>query len=100
MCRNVPGWKIVIWIAAASFQPILCAQTEVAWRHLGNSALDLGLAAVTTGPVDRVWYSEDGNELYAITHSGQAYVSDDRNAGGRGVVGNIDLPGTKCPSRQ
>jgi hypothetical protein len=27
------------------------------WRRVGNSALDLELAGLATGPVDRVWYS-------------------------------------------
>jgi len=47
------------------------------WRHIGNSALDLGLAAVATGPVDRVWYSEDGQRLYAKAHSGRIFETDD-----------------------
>lgn len=47
------------------------------WRHIGNSALDLGLAAVATGPIDRVWYSEDGQHLFARTHSGRIFETDD-----------------------
>jgi len=47
------------------------------WRHIGNSAISLGLAGVATGPVDRVWYSEDGQHLFAKTHSGRTFQTDD-----------------------
>ncbi len=47
------------------------------WRHIGNSALDLGLASVATGPVARVWYSTSGDRLYANTASGHSYLTSD-----------------------
>ena len=34
------------------------------WRRVGNSALDLELAGLATGPVDRVWYSPAGSARY------------------------------------
>ena len=39
------------------------------WRRIGNSAIDLQLAGVTTGAVSRVWYSADGARLFAVTAS-------------------------------
>jgi len=36
------------------------AQVRSDWRHVGNSAVELGLADLATGPVDRIWYSGDG----------------------------------------
>ncbi len=39
------------------------AQTRPSWRPVGTSAVELGLADLATGPVERVWYSNDGNTL-------------------------------------
>lgn len=50
---------------------------NIAWRHIGNAALDLGLPSVATGPVDRVWYSTDGSKLYAKTASGRTFETGD-----------------------
>lgn len=47
------------------------------WRHLGNSAVDLGLASVATGAVDRVWYSGDGSILYARAKGGRIFQTSD-----------------------
>jgi len=47
------------------------------WRHIGNSAIELGLPSVATGPVDRVWYSNDGATLYARTISGLLFQTTD-----------------------
>ncbi|HYO81995.1 MAG TPA: hypothetical protein VES20_11370, partial [Bryobacteraceae bacterium] len=35
------------------------------WRRIGTGVLDLGLASSAGGPVDRVWYSADGETLLA-----------------------------------
>jgi uncharacterized protein (TIGR03437 family) len=39
--------------------------------------LDLALADLATGPVDRVWYSADGSTLYALTTSGKTFETSD-----------------------
>ena len=44
---------------------------------MGNSALDLGLAAVATGPIARVWYSADGSQLFAATAPGRVFSTAD-----------------------
>jgi len=48
-----------------------------AWRRVGGSAVDLRLAAPATGPVSRVWFSEDGTALYARTPSNQVFRTVD-----------------------
>lgn len=48
-------WGSVVLLAASA-----AGQTRVDWRHVGNSAVDLGLAGLASGPVDRVWYSNGG----------------------------------------
>jgi uncharacterized protein (TIGR03437 family) len=47
------------------------------WRHIGNSAVDVPLAAPATGPVDAVWYAADGSRLYARTRSGGVFETID-----------------------
>jgi uncharacterized protein (TIGR03437 family) len=57
---------------------ILAAQTApVEWRRVGNPAMDVGLAAPATGPVETVWYSPDGARLYARTRTGMAFETTD-----------------------
>ena len=51
--------------------------TQTDWRHIGNSALELGLPGIATGPVDRVWYSEDGSTLFVHTRASGTFVTDD-----------------------
>src|SRR5260370_3400253 len=47
------------------------------WRHIGNAAIELALPSLATGPVNRVWYSEDGFVLYARTESGKIFETND-----------------------
>jgi uncharacterized protein (TIGR03437 family) len=50
---------------------------QIDWRHIGNSAMELGLPSVATGPVSRVWYSADGSTLFAQASSGRTYETTD-----------------------
>src|SRR3984957_897951 len=59
----------------ASGPPV--ASTAAGWRHIGNSAVELALPSLATGPVDRVWYSRDGSSLYARTASGRIFQTSD-----------------------
>ena len=47
------------------------------WRHIGNSALDVGLAGLSTGPVERAWYSQDGSTIFVRTRAGGVFATDD-----------------------
>src|ERR1700722_14704128 len=51
--------------------------TSPGWRHVGNSAIQMGLPSAATGPVDRVWYSPDGLSLFAKTASGRVFRTPD-----------------------
>lgn len=56
----------------------LWAQTvSVDWRHIGNSAIELSMPSVATGPVDRVWYGKAGSVLYAHSRSGRMFETSD-----------------------
>jgi uncharacterized protein (TIGR03437 family) len=65
-------------VAVASAQSEETAQSQgIDWRHIGNSAIELGLPSVATGPVSRVWYSADGSMLSARTADGRIYQTSD-----------------------
>lgn len=59
------------------FFPAAAQTASTGWRHIGNSALDMGLPSAATGPVDRVWYSADGQSLFARTISGRVFQTAD-----------------------
>jgi uncharacterized protein (TIGR03437 family) len=47
------------------------------WRRVGNAAINLELAGLATGPVNRVWYSPSGDRLSALTTSGKTFETSD-----------------------
>ena len=77
MCHKgtvrVPVCLITLWIAGAW----LAAAQAPDWRRVGGSSVDLALAGPATGPVDEVWFSDDGSALYARTHSGRVFRTED-----------------------
>ena len=79
MCREATIRTLVslaaAWALASS--PAGAQPAGLEWRHIGNSAIEMALPSVATGPVDRVWYSEDGARLYARTSSGRVFATDD-----------------------
>src|SRR5579864_541299 len=78
MCRRATvrlvGAAVLVVICAWSIQ---AQPATLDWRHIGNSAIELSMPSVATGPVDRVWYSEDGSILYARTASGRIFETTD-----------------------
>jgi uncharacterized protein (TIGR03437 family) len=71
MCRNATFFLLLGLNAA------LAAPVQPEWRHIGNSAIDLGLPSLATGAVERVWYSPDGTTLFARTAPGTTFETND-----------------------
>lgn len=46
------------------------------WTKIGNELIDKSLAGLATGPIDRVWYSAEG-QLFARTASGRIFATSD-----------------------
>lgn len=69
----------------------LSAQSAPDWRKVGNSLVDLSLAGLASGPVDRVWYSPDGSQLYARTASGRTFATSDFETW-QAVAGTVPAP--------
>ena len=53
------------------------APAQPEWSRVGNSSLDVALASLAGGPVERVWYSDDGSRLYALTVGGTVFETAD-----------------------
>jgi uncharacterized protein (TIGR03437 family) len=81
MCLKVTAPSILRLTALIALAGGVSAQTAggpvLDWRRIGNSAVLLALPGVASGPVERVWYSEDGARLFARTHSGKVFETAD-----------------------
>jgi uncharacterized protein (TIGR03437 family) len=85
MCHDNTFRTLGAFLAAAigvivAFSPLYAqdaGEFRADWRRIGNSSVELSLAAPATGPVDRVWYAEDGARLYAHTVSGLVFETAD-----------------------
>jgi len=64
----------VLGLAGLNAQP--APQSVPDWRHIGNAAVDEGLAGLATGPVNRVWYAPSG-ALFIQTSSGRFFATTD-----------------------
>ncbi len=64
-------------VLSAGLIQVCQAQVAPDWRHIGNAAIDLGLADLATGPVARVWYSADGAMLLIQTSNGKMFETSD-----------------------
>lgn len=63
--------------AFAQEPPASTAELRPAWREIGKPVVDLRLASPATGPVERVWYSEDGARLFVLNPWGNAFETND-----------------------
>src|SRR5690349_5020937 len=79
MCRVATNRALVPLAAALvlASSPARAQQAGLEWRHLGNSAIEMALPSVATGPLDRVWYAPDGSQLYVRTNSGRVFATED-----------------------
>src|SRR5450432_291252 len=93
MCRRATIRLVVAasWLAATTWS-VWAQSVTLDWRHIGNSAIDLALPSVATGPVDRVWYSGDASTLYARTLSGRIFSTTDFEQWRRVTDGRITPP--------
>ena len=55
----------------------LASAQGINWRRVGNPAMDLSLASPATGPVEEVWYSDNGGTLYARVSGGRVFETSD-----------------------
>ncbi len=78
MCLRNTARQVAVVLTALALAGVAAAQSvSPDWRRLGNSALDLSLASVATGPIERVWYADDGSRVFARASAERTYVTDD-----------------------
>ena len=78
MCPTDTAGRALRWCATAiALSGLLSAQYTPDWRKLGNSSIELNLASPVTGPVDAVWFSPEGDRLFAQTRSGKTFETAD-----------------------
>lgn len=78
MCGKFLRRPRAVALILSTLPLMVAAQTlESEWRHIGNTAMELGLASLAAGPVNRVWYSDDGARLFAKTRSGRTLMTED-----------------------
>src|ERR1700676_2025646 len=69
------------------------------WRHVGNTSIDLSLAGLASGPVDRAWYTADGSRLLIQTASGRIFETSDFEAWRPGTAVAPQEPAGRGPAR-
>jgi uncharacterized protein (TIGR03437 family) len=52
-------------------------QSTADWKRIGNSAMEVSLPGLATGPIDRVWFSDDGSIVYARAANGAVWQTRD-----------------------
>ena len=78
MCHKATIRRVVcLSLALELLGAFAVAQIPADWRRVGSTTLDLSLASVATGPVERVWFSEDGVRLFVRTGLKRTYSTSD-----------------------
>jgi uncharacterized protein (TIGR03437 family) len=78
VCHNSTIRRIIsLSCAFVLFGGYALSQAPADWRRVGSTALELSLASLATGPVERVWFSEDGAGLFARTALKRTYSTAD-----------------------
>lgn len=78
MCRKYTNRGTAAAVTALAFiLPVRGQGPRPDWRRIGNAALDLALPSAATGPIERVWYSQDGTRLFARAAADRTYVTAD-----------------------
>src|SRR5262245_24411623 len=78
--RRLATLRILLALVGLSFGvSAVRAQTVRApdWRHIGNALVDLNLAGLASGPVERVWYVENGSRLRVLTSMQRVFETTD-----------------------
>ena len=95
MCPRTTIRALLLTALLSAGLDVLAQTAGSEWRHLGNSAVEMGLPSVATGQVERVWYSSDGSVLYASTASGRTYQTADFEQWQRVVDSKIAPPAVR-----
>jgi len=89
-------------VALAGACAVWAQSPASSWYPVGNSLVDLSLAGLASGPVERVWYGFDGGTLYVTTFSGKTFETHDFETwqGSQAAAppaGDLSASGTNLP---
>jgi hypothetical protein len=69
--------RAAVQVSSLALLGVLLSSAQVTpdWRKVGASSVELTFAAAATGPVEQVWFSADGSQLFARTAQGRTFVT-------------------------
>src|SRR6266436_3245071 len=77
MCNRATVPILIATVVLAALGRAQAPQSSPNWRHIGNWVVEKSLAGPASGPVARIWYSQDGATLFLQTASGRFYQTAD-----------------------
>jgi uncharacterized protein (TIGR03437 family) len=77
MCNRATVPILIATVLLAGLVRAQAPNPSPDWRHIGNWVVEKSLAGPASGPVARVWYSQDGATLFAQTGSGRLFQTAD-----------------------
>jgi len=69
---SLTALTLPLWGQRASVRPVI-----LDWRRIGNAAVDLALPGLATGPVEGIWFADEGNRIIVRTKSGKLFETKD-----------------------
>src|SRR4029077_13176195 len=77
MCNRATVATLIATVLVAGLAQAQAPSPVPDWRQIGNWVVDKSLAGPASGPVARVWYSQDGATLFVQTGSRRLYQTAD-----------------------
>ena len=77
MSQVATAWRLLAVAAIAAVGASAQSAPGLNWRRLGLPSVNLHLAGAASGPVDSVWYSDDGGTLFIRTAAGHVLATAD-----------------------
>jgi uncharacterized protein (TIGR03437 family) len=77
MCSRATVPILIATVVLAGLGQAQALKPSPDWHHIGNWVVEKSLAGPASGPVARIWYSQDGATLFLQTASGRFYQTAD-----------------------
>ncbi|MCC7499698.1 MAG: hypothetical protein IT160_19105 [Bryobacterales bacterium] len=79
MCPKATNLPVVLLAVNLLLVPAAAQTAGVRpdWRHIGNSAVEMQLAGLVTGPAERIWFSADGSSLSVLCRNQSEFSTAD-----------------------
>lgn len=69
---SLAALTLPLWGQRVPLRPVV-----LDWRRVGNAVVDFALPGLATGPVESVWFADDGNRIVVRTKSGNLFETKD-----------------------